>query len=917
MRLQSLKRARPHLFALCAVAATLLSGFHFVLQNALVDLRYRLLARQASGDIVLVAIDSRSLDELGVWPWPRSNHAALIRRLTAVGVKDIAFDVDFSSHSTPQQDLDFLNALRSAGGAVVLPTFQQSMEGFSGYHLNEPLPEFSSHSWPAAVNVRTGSDSLVRQYWTSERIGHDRVAAMAAVLAHRQDPQREPFLIDFGILPQSIPVIPYVDVLRGLPEALHRVAGKSVIVGGTAIELGDRFSIPLYGVVSGPVLQALAAESLLQHRDLHLSSPFIVLAGLCLLLLIMIAVWQRASALTRIVLLANLAAIVELVAILVQDKYPIVIETSLFHVAVGAYLVALALDEIDIRGLLRRVAESRFQRFANSIGDGLVCADAHCHITTWNPSAARIFGYRAEEMIGGPIDLIWGVDGECVFTAATLDPEKLRRPGGYTVEISGRRSSGETFPIEVCFSGWDTPEGLNFGAVIRDISARKREEFRIRYLAEHDTLTGLLNRDAIYRLAGARKWDVVAHRHELALLIVAASNFNRINDTFGNACGDELLFGMAARLNSLVRDTDLLARLGGDEFGILLSGHGALVEAEKQCTRIAETFKDAPLEAAGRQHRIAPVMGAAVFPRDCYSVEELFGCAHMALDRAKALSSDRCVFFDAAIRDEIQAHLTLESELARAAAEGEFELFYQPQARISDTRLAGVEALIRWRHPQRGLILPSDFMPVANKSAISDQVAAWVIETACRQGAAWERRGHNIRVAVNLSSSLIQSGKLVVLLKSILADTGLSPWLLEIEVTEDIILTESDEALALFRQVQDLGVRIVFDDFGTGYASLSYLRKFPLDGLKIDRSFVAGIRVSPVDAAIVDCTINLAKSLGLSVIAEGIEDAATALLLAKSGCDEGQGFLFGKPMPVGELEEKYNLASVAQPGRAA
>jgi EAL domain-containing protein (putative c-di-GMP-specific phosphodiesterase class I) len=270
------------------------------------------------------------------------------------------------------------------------------------------------------------------------------------------------------------------------------------------------------------------------------------------------------------------------------------------------------------------------------------------------------------------------------------------------------------------------------------------------------------------------------------------------------------------------------------------------------------------------------------------------------------------VLFEDSIRRELETRLTLEAELVLAAERNEFELFYQPQIHLADGRLVGAEALIRWRHPERGLVSPGQFMPVVNTSPISDRIAEWVLETACAKAAAWERAGQQkLRIGVNLSPSQLQSGNLASSVAQALARTGLSPTSLELEVTEDILLHDEQSALNTFLKIQALGVRLVFDDFGTGFASLSYLKKFPLDGLKIDRSFVLGLLANPDDAAIVSSTIGLSKQLGLSVIAEGIEDRATADFLISMGCGEGQGYFFGRPMPASEFEAKFLTAPAA------
>jgi EAL domain-containing protein (putative c-di-GMP-specific phosphodiesterase class I) len=249
--------------------------------------------------------------------------------------------------------------------------------------------------------------------------------------------------------------------------------------------------------------------------------------------------------------------------------------------------------------------------------------------------------------------------------------------------------------------------------------------------------------------------------------------------------------------------------------------------------------------------------------------------------------------------------MSTEAGLALGAERDEFELYYQPQVDLEDGRLVGAEALIRWRHPDRGIMLPAHFMPIANASSLSDGIALWVMEATCRQGRLWQSRGHNIRLGVNLAPSQLLSGDLAATVDAMLRETGFSPSLLELEVTENILLADDDSALRIFRRIQDLGVRIAFDDFGTGYASMTYLKKFPLDRLKIDKSFVRDLRANADDAAIVGSTIGLSKMLGLAVIAEGIEDRPTAELLRSMGCDEGQGFYFGRPVPAAEFEQKF------------
>ncbi|MBA4034723.1 MAG: histidine kinase [Bradyrhizobium sp.] len=893
-----------------ALAIILSGGWHGALRHALADLRFAWQSRQASGDIVVVAIDAQSIDRIGVWPWPRPLYAELLRQFQKAGVQDIALDVDFSTPSDAASDRNFAEALESAGGSVVLPSFQQPRTDRTTLHVNRPLQQFSEHSWPAVVNVEVGPDGLVRRYPFGEKLDGEFVPSMAAVLSGQYAEKRTPFLIDFSIRTAGIPKVSFVDVLRGDEATLQKLRGKKVIVGGTALELGDRFSVPNGVILSGPVLQTLAAESLLQNRALQWTSPVVALAGLGLLGLIMLFTWRRLSAGRRVAILAALAVGIEALAYLLQAVFPLILDTSLFHIAIIVYIAAIALDEIDIRDLLGRVAENRFQRVAMSLGDGLVCTDSNYLITVWNPGATAIFGHLPEEMIGRPFDEICARD-EAGATPSFSIRNVAHLTGGTLVEFNGRRGNGEEFPVEASFSRWQGTDGIQFGAILRDISVRKREAERIRYLAEHDTLTGLINRNTLHAGLAAMISRAEEGEREVALLVIGLEGFQQINHMLGHASGDLVLRAISERLTATIPAAGLVARLSGDEFAVAVRTNDIEENVSRFADQIGASF-NAPLLAGNREHRVRVSIGAAVFPSGGRSADELLSNSHMALSRAKATRRGGHVMFEDNIRRELETRLTLEAELTQAAERGEFELFYQPQLHLADGRLIGAEALIRWRHPVRGLVSPGEFMPVVNTSPISERIAEWVLLTACAKAAAREQAGQKLRIGVNLSPSQFRSGDLAASVAQALAQTNLSPTSLELEVTEDILLHDEQGALNTFLKIQELGVRIVFDDFGTGFASLSYLKKFPLDGLKIDSSFVFGLLANPDDAAIVSSTIGLSRQLGLSVIAEGIENRATADFLVGMGCEEGQGYFFGRPMPADEFEAKFLAEAAAE-----
>lgn len=894
---------RPHLIAVGLLALAWLIGLPAAFGDLIGDKRFLWQKRPASETIALVEIDAPSLARVGVWPWPRRHHARLIAQLEAAGVGDILFDVDFSARSNPVDDAAFAEALTKAGGSVVLASFQQRAGDHNRgltLHVNRPLPEFAAQSWPGVVNVRPEADGLVRRYSLGERIDGEFVPSLGALLVGRHDDKAPSFRIDYSIDSASVPTVSYAAVLDGEPQTLARLKGRKVIVAGTAVELGDRFNVPNGRVIPGSMLQLLAAESLLQGRDLQSTGLPLSLAGALVILVGMLLLWRRTSARARLVAVLATGAALEIGALLIQMTWPFIVDTSLWHLLLGAYLVAIAIDEIDLRGLLRGIAERRFQRIALSLGDGLVCLDDRGLIVFWNPGATRIFGYSQEEMLGRSFT-------GCLADPGDLDRAQLARlreaaasesASDHVLDLVGLRRGGERFALEASVSGWQGTDGLQFGIVLRDITVKQRERERIRYLAEHDDLTGLLNRHALGERLSAKLRDVDGAAS--ALVLVEIDRFHQFSDIHGREFGDRMLVAFAERLRVLLPADAEAARLADDEFAAIVPEQlAAAVAAE-----IARDFGSTALAFGEWRQRVTVRIGhAAAEPG--WSADHLIGNAHLALEAAMAAREERPVGFAAVMRDGIASRLALEAELRLALERQEFELFYQPQVSLSDQAVIGAEALIRWRHPVRGLVPPGQFIPVLNNSPLSDAVAYWVLATGCRQSRQWQKAGTPIRVGVNLSPSQLQGSDLQDTIATLLDETGLAPELLELEVTEDILIEDAEKARRTFREIRARGVKIAFDDFGTGYGSLSYLKAFPLDTLKIDQSFVRQLLTDGGDAAIVRATIDLGRSLGLSIIAEGIEDAETADCLTGMGCDEGQGYHFGRPMPAAEFEALF------------
>ncbi|HEX4436974.1 MAG TPA: EAL domain-containing protein [Solirubrobacteraceae bacterium] len=423
---------------------------------------------------------------------------------------------------------------------------------------------------------------------------------------------------------------------------------------------------------------------------------------------------------------------------------------------------------------------------------------------------------------------------------------------------------------------------------------------QLAFMATHDQLTGLPNRtlilDRIEQMLGRARRNQIP----VAALHVNLDNFTAVNDSLGHGAGDELLRAIAARLDGLVRDSDALGRLGGDEFIVIAEEASAESGAELIAERLQEALKT-PFTVAGNELTITASIGVATGLRP--HAEDLLGDAEIAAHRAKLEGKDSCVIFQSGMQDVVQRQVALEKDLRFAIDADEFFLVYQPTLDLRWMVPTGVEALIRWRSPSRGLVQPNDFIPVLEETGMIVTVGKWVLEQACRQGAAWREVGHPISVAVNVSARQLDSDEFIGVVESTLAATGLDPRALTLEITETALMRNADETARRLRAIKQLGVRIAIDDFGTGYSSLSHLQRFPVDALKIDRSFLSQLAENPEGETLIRTLVQLGKALSIETLAEGIERRGELALLQEENCDSGQGYLFARPLDVEDAAE--------------
>ncbi len=913
LRLKSGIRVAATVIAVASAMILLGRGGHLLSLDRLAsDVRTAAIEREAGGEIVFLGIDKKSLDALRVWPWPRETYGRIIDSLVADGAREIFLDIDLSAASRPEADAALAAALERAGGGVLLPAFVQNTEAGGAspaMSANLPLPLFRGLSWMTSVNVVADSDGVLRHYPYGLVIEGEGVPSVAAFLSGVSGPTGTAFEINYAIAPGSIPAFSVIDLLEGRLDPATFL-GKSVVVGAHAVELRDNLSVPVHGILAGSVIQILAAETLKQGVAIRAVDPAPWIALLATLVMTAAALRRRARFrhLLAGLLLAGLA--IELLAFHLLSRHAVMLPTAGLQGLLFGTGGLFALHELDLHKwllLLAQIDKVNSQRvlariFADS-SDAIIVVDETGGVLEWSGNACLLFRTSAvcvkgadlrrilpdriaKDLMSAMVDLRRGIWTDPGMRALTMVVEGGMRHIEYRVTPS-RLSDVRERAV--------TDDRIVASITARDITVRRVQEERLERIARFDTLTGALSRSEFVERLDA---DLAKASPEArsAVVVINLHRFSVMNATLGRSVGDALLQAVVARLKRSDTGMSAPARVGGDWFAVSRPcGEGDDGAAEMAAGLVALVSE--PFELEGTVVRVGAHAGVSV-QRSGAKAAALLGDAELALDEARKAEGGAVRLHDPASVDRQRRARLLETALWNSIENGELFLAYQPQIRLSDMSVIGAEALVRWRHPELGMIGPDEFIAIAEGNGFIETLGRWAMGQAARDALTWP---NGMTVAVNVSPVQLRRGDVVADAARVLRESGLPANRLHLEITESIFVDGNGTLLEKLHDLRMMGIRLALDDFGSGFSSFSYLAKLPLDKIKLDRMFVQTLAPGDANAAIVKSVLMLSRELGYSLVCEGVETEEQRDFLRDLGCDEGQGFLFGRPQPQTDL----------------
>lgn len=896
----------------CGVCALSAAGVFVPADNWLADLRAEISPKPVSGRFVFLGIDNQSIEDVGVWPWPRSVHGQVIRQLDAYNVAEVAVDIDFSTPSVASEDMMLASALAEADVSVVLPVFVQDRSVSADNNrlsVTRPLDMFSANAWLAAVNVKTAEDGIVRNFPLGLKIGGDLVASMPSLIAGVYDVTEENIRINFSLEPQNIPAYSVSDLLEGKIPA-GALSGRTVIYGAAALELGDHFAVPVHGSVPGAILQILAAETLEQGIGLRVvGSYWSVIAVLFVSVpALLFAGSGRPQFGTAV--LCIFSVLTEITGIWLYREFSLVLPTAGGHiltVLMSAVILTRAFRIQKLRALFAGTgfanAETLIKRIFEDNICGLLIIDETGVVRRCNQRARTFFPEktiipdvtRAGDAF--PDEMLERLSS--CFEASRLGADTLAFTGEMTTgnHETGRRIFEYSLSSSVLeqrsrVTGKQIGEGYFACLTMWDITDRRSKEDRLRYLARYDSMTGALRRSAFDQTVTGYVYD----RTPFTVFAVSLRRFKTINMALGRKAGDQALLQTAEAIRNFDAELDDFARIGGDIFAFVIPRSMDENDIEIFCSRLIEEIT-APFEIGPARIFVGVHIGVTRNVRSEPGLSLLAEAEH-ALDEARKVQSNAFVIHRPELSARQNHNRQLESEMWLAVERDEFMLAYQPQFNISDLSVIGAEALIRWNHPRLGSVSPGQFIDIAEANGFVDTLGEWALERACRDMT--EVPG-DVPVAVNVSPAQFIRTNVPDLVERALGKSGLPPHRLHLEITEVGFLDATDDVKFDLDRLTEMGICLALDDFGTGFSSLGYFANFPISKIKVDQMFVRTLERDSDNKAIIRSVKALSDGLKLKMICEGIETAEQLEILREIGVPEGQGYFYAKPEPFADF----------------
>lgn len=906
--------------------------------NTVFDAHLGLWARSPSEDIILITIDNRSLEQLGRWPWPRRYHAKLLDRLK--DSKAVGLDMLFSEPDLldPEGDQILANAIKRHG-RVVLPVAPVLMSReFDTFEIEE-LHELSSlplirkeAAGLGHVDIELDPDGISRSVFLLAGLGRPERKALPLVMSEMESTiklsgERNPdlvsdteemvwvrdhrILLPFATTKNYFQKISFVDAVDPRFDT-ELFKDKQILIGMDAIGLGDRIStpvsqssLPMSGVeFEAQVLDILQKNLSIKPLDDH--KNYILTIIFISVLLFLFSFFHSAQN-----WLATICSMVGTLAVcLFMSRLGVLGEhywfrpgPALVSLFIGYVLLNRQQMIVFISSLVKE--KEHAETAMNTVSDAVVITDKTGLVEFMNPNAEALTGYLLKNVRGHTLTeimLIQNIEGQ----PYPIDLVTKSQDTNSTVELPEnhflRQRNGHLIPLRANARPFIDDEQIT--GVIVAFDEFKPNDQKITPAIVVDELTQLPNKSLLYDRLGHAISNANRTKRLISVLYIDLDEFNKINDAFGSENGDVVLQVVASRLSARGRMGDTVARVGDDEFIVVLENLEDTESVASVATSLLEVIKE-PFLLGDDEIMMNASIGISVYPKDGMDAETLKNNAYTAMKgvkKSRKFDSLRFRFYSQKMNKRALERLLSEKDLRKALTEENFELYYQPRVDFSTGQIVAVEALIRWRRPGGGLIMPTSFIPLAERSGLITEIGFWVLQTACEQAKAWEKANLMMpRMAINLSPRQFMQHDLLDTITRVLDQSDLEPRYLELEITENSLVRDADRCIEILKEFRSVGGTVSIDDFGTGYSSLSYLKSFPVDILKIDKIFIKDITMEPDHAAITLAVISMAHSLNLRVVAEGVENEAQFNFLRAKGCDELQGYFFSKPLPANEM----------------